>query len=271
MLGTTTSATATRSTSARSRSSAPRPTCRGSRAEEAEVAIRMIHACGQVEAARHFVFSPGFVAAARDGAAAGAPIFCDAEMVAHGVTRARLPAGNEVDLHAARPAHAPSSRRRSAIRARPPRSNCGASAWRVGGGDRQCADRAVLPARNDARLARRSRRRSSACRSASSARPNRRMRWPTIPTACPIAIVRGRHGRQRHDGGRRQRAGEGRPVNARPAASIGVGTGPGDPGAADAEGGARRSARPTCVAHFAKRGNNSNARAHRRGASAAGA
>lgn len=63
---------------------------------EADVAIRMIHACGQVEAASQFVFSPGFVAAAREALQAGAPIFCDAEMVAHGVTRTRLPAGNEV-------------------------------------------------------------------------------------------------------------------------------------------------------------------------------
>jgi precorrin-8X/cobalt-precorrin-8 methylmutase len=63
---------------------------------EADVAIRMIHACGQVEATRHFVFSRDFVAAARTALAAGAPIFCDAEMVSHGVTRARLPAGNEV-------------------------------------------------------------------------------------------------------------------------------------------------------------------------------
>jgi precorrin-8X/cobalt-precorrin-8 methylmutase len=63
---------------------------------EADVAIRMIHACGQVEAARHFVFSARFVEAARGALAAGAPIFCDAQMVAHGVTRARLPSGNEV-------------------------------------------------------------------------------------------------------------------------------------------------------------------------------
>ncbi|MGE3365501.1 MAG: precorrin-8X methylmutase [Rhizobiaceae bacterium] len=63
---------------------------------EADVAIRMIHACGQVEAARHFVFSNGFVASARSALAKGAPILCDAEMVAHGVTRARLPASNEV-------------------------------------------------------------------------------------------------------------------------------------------------------------------------------
>ena len=63
---------------------------------EADVAIRMIHACGQVDAARHFVFSDGFVAVARKALSAGAPILCDAEMVAHGVTRARLPANNEV-------------------------------------------------------------------------------------------------------------------------------------------------------------------------------
>lgn len=64
--------------------------------QEADVAIRMIHACGLVEAAHHFVFSTGFVAAARAALRAGAPILCDAEMVAHGVTRARLPAKNEV-------------------------------------------------------------------------------------------------------------------------------------------------------------------------------
>lgn len=64
--------------------------------EESDVAIRMIHACGQVEAARNFEFSQGFVAAARAALSGGAPILCDAEMVAHGVTRARLPANNEV-------------------------------------------------------------------------------------------------------------------------------------------------------------------------------
>lgn len=64
--------------------------------EEAEVAVRMIHACGLVPAAEWFRFSPGFVMAARSALAAGAAVLCDAEMVAHGVTRARLPAGNEV-------------------------------------------------------------------------------------------------------------------------------------------------------------------------------
>jgi precorrin-8X/cobalt-precorrin-8 methylmutase len=65
-------------------------------ADEADVAVRMIHACGQVEVAQHIVFGDGVVAAARAALVAGAPILCDAEMVAHGITRARLPARNEV-------------------------------------------------------------------------------------------------------------------------------------------------------------------------------
>ena len=65
-------------------------------AAEADIVVRMIHACGAVEAAQHIVFGPHLVAAARGALAAGAPILCDAEMVAHGITRARLPARNEV-------------------------------------------------------------------------------------------------------------------------------------------------------------------------------
>jgi precorrin-8X/cobalt-precorrin-8 methylmutase len=64
--------------------------------DEADVVVRMIHACGQVEAAQHIAFSPGLVAAARTALTAGAPVLCDAEMLAHGITRARLPADNEV-------------------------------------------------------------------------------------------------------------------------------------------------------------------------------
>ncbi|WP_421700186.1 precorrin-8X methylmutase [Ancylobacter sp.] len=64
--------------------------------EEADVAVRMIHACGLVEAAFAIDFAPDLVRAARGALRAGAPILCDAQMVAHGVTRARLPAQNEV-------------------------------------------------------------------------------------------------------------------------------------------------------------------------------
>jgi precorrin-8X/cobalt-precorrin-8 methylmutase len=65
-------------------------------APEADVVVRMIHACGLVEASRHIVFGAGLVAAARKALDAGAAILCDAEMVAHGITRARLPKNNQV-------------------------------------------------------------------------------------------------------------------------------------------------------------------------------
>jgi precorrin-8X/cobalt-precorrin-8 methylmutase len=64
--------------------------------EEAEIVVRMIHACGVVEAAQHILFGGNLVVAARGALSAGAPILCDAEMVAHGITHARLPAGNDV-------------------------------------------------------------------------------------------------------------------------------------------------------------------------------
>ena len=68
----------------------------GFSAAEADVAVRMIHACGAVEVAQHILFSSNVVAAARQALAAGAPILCDSEMVAHGITRGRLPARNDV-------------------------------------------------------------------------------------------------------------------------------------------------------------------------------
>ncbi|MEL7464819.1 MAG: precorrin-8X methylmutase [Pseudomonadota bacterium] len=65
-------------------------------ANEEQIAVRMIHACGMVGLEAHIRISPGMVAAARAALEAGAPIFCDARMVSEGVTRKRLPAGNEV-------------------------------------------------------------------------------------------------------------------------------------------------------------------------------
>jgi precorrin-8X/cobalt-precorrin-8 methylmutase len=64
--------------------------------EEAEVVVRMIHACGVVEAARQIEFGNDLVVAASTALRRGAPILCDAEMVAHGITRARLSARNDV-------------------------------------------------------------------------------------------------------------------------------------------------------------------------------
>jgi precorrin-8X/cobalt-precorrin-8 methylmutase len=65
-------------------------------AAEEPVAVRIIHACGMPEIARDIVMSPGFAEQARQALKDGAPIFCDSKMVANGVTRARLPAGNDV-------------------------------------------------------------------------------------------------------------------------------------------------------------------------------
>ena len=64
--------------------------------QEERVAVRIIHACGMVEAARDILFSEDAARAGIAALEAGAPILCDANMVAHGVTRARLPAKNEV-------------------------------------------------------------------------------------------------------------------------------------------------------------------------------
>jgi precorrin-8X/cobalt-precorrin-8 methylmutase len=64
--------------------------------EEADIVVRMVHACGSTGAARHIQFGGNLVSGARDALRSGAPILCDSEMVAHGVTRSRLPAGNDV-------------------------------------------------------------------------------------------------------------------------------------------------------------------------------
>jgi precorrin-8X/cobalt-precorrin-8 methylmutase len=64
--------------------------------EEERVAVRIIHASGMVEVARDIAFSAGAVAAGIKALEAGAPILCDAKMVSNGVTRARLPADNQV-------------------------------------------------------------------------------------------------------------------------------------------------------------------------------
>ena len=63
---------------------------------EERVAVRIIHACGMTEIARDIVMSPTFADNARWALVAGAPILCDSKMVANGITRARLPAGNDV-------------------------------------------------------------------------------------------------------------------------------------------------------------------------------
>ncbi|WP_323772114.1 precorrin-8X methylmutase [Antarctobacter sp.] len=65
-------------------------------ADAEQVVVRMIHAAGLVGLERDVKVSTGMVAAARAALENGAPIFCDAYMVSEGVTRKRLPAGNDV-------------------------------------------------------------------------------------------------------------------------------------------------------------------------------
>lgn len=62
----------------------------------AQVVVRMIHACGMVDLVGDVGFSADVVGVARKALEAGAPILCDAQMVASGITRPRLPAGNEI-------------------------------------------------------------------------------------------------------------------------------------------------------------------------------
>lgn len=64
--------------------------------EEERVAVRMIHAAGQVDLTNEIAFSPGAAAAGIEALRAGAPILTDVQMVASGVTRRRLPADNDV-------------------------------------------------------------------------------------------------------------------------------------------------------------------------------
>ncbi|MFF7608182.1 precorrin-8X methylmutase [Streptomyces parvulus] len=65
-------------------------------ADVSRVAVRMIHACGMVDLVQDIGHTPMVVARAREALLAGAPILCDVQMVASGVTRKRLPADNEV-------------------------------------------------------------------------------------------------------------------------------------------------------------------------------
>lgn len=63
---------------------------------EEKVAVRIIHACGMTDIVKDIVMSPTFAASARGALLRGAPILCDAKMVAHGITRNRLPRDNKV-------------------------------------------------------------------------------------------------------------------------------------------------------------------------------
>ena len=211
----------------------------------ARTVVRMIHACGMVDLAADVAASPGFGAGRGGALRAGAPILCDTSMVAAGVTRARLPAGNDVvctlsDPRVAgargRARHDPHRRRDRAV-ARPAR---GLARRR-----RQRADRALPPARG--------------------ARGGRRPR-PAAVIGVPVGFVGAAESkdalaahaaglgaprrprparRQRDRRRRRQRARERGRMTAPAGRLLRRRRRPRRPGAADGQGAARRSRRRT--------------------------
>ncbi len=64
--------------------------------EVAEIAARLVHACGMPDIVADLRFSPELAGAAADALRSGAPVLADCRMVADGVIAARLPADNEV-------------------------------------------------------------------------------------------------------------------------------------------------------------------------------
>ncbi len=90
----------------------------------ARVVVRLIHTCGQVDVAEHVAYTDDVVARARAALRDGAPVLCDASMVAAGITRTRLPADNEVVSLVADPRAAGLAARR-----RTTRSAAGVELW----------------------------------------------------------------------------------------------------------------------------------------------
>lgn len=72
-------------------------------ADISQVVVRMIHASGQVDLAKDIRYTQNAVANARAALESGAPILCDATMVASGITRKRLPRDNAVHCMLADP------------------------------------------------------------------------------------------------------------------------------------------------------------------------
>jgi precorrin-8X/cobalt-precorrin-8 methylmutase len=65
-------------------------------ADLVRVVVRMIHACGMTDLPQDVQASPDAASAGVNALLAGAPLLCDATMVANGITRSRLPRNNEV-------------------------------------------------------------------------------------------------------------------------------------------------------------------------------
>ena len=62
----------------------------------AHVAVRLIHSCGMTDITEDLEASPDAVKIGRNALAGGAAILCDSQMVANGITKARLPKDNPI-------------------------------------------------------------------------------------------------------------------------------------------------------------------------------
>ena len=62
----------------------------------AHVAVRLIHSCGMTDITKDLEASPDAVKIGRNALAGGAAILCDSQMVANGITKARLPNDNPI-------------------------------------------------------------------------------------------------------------------------------------------------------------------------------
>ena len=62
----------------------------------APVAVRLIHSCGMTDITKDLEASPDAVKIGRNALAGGAAILCDSQMVANGITKARLPKNNPI-------------------------------------------------------------------------------------------------------------------------------------------------------------------------------
>jgi precorrin-8X/cobalt-precorrin-8 methylmutase len=85
-------------------------------ADVAQVVVRLIHTCGQVDVAEHIAFTDDVVERVSTALRSGAPVLCDSSMVAAGITAARLPADNQVVSLVADPGAAELAARRQTTR-----------------------------------------------------------------------------------------------------------------------------------------------------------
>ena len=115
------------------------------------VAVRMIHACGEVGLVNDLAFHPRLVSAARAALEARAVILTDTHMLAAGVTRRRLPADNEVSCRLNDPRAAELAEQWGTTRSAAAVSLWGDQLSGCGGGDWQCPHCALPSAGTDRR------------------------------------------------------------------------------------------------------------------------